>query len=423
MKNIIVTAGLAVLGVASLQAAYAPGLTPQEKSKLWTVSAVLRGFYDDNYLTANKSAERDSFGLEISPSLGVNLSLDQTLIGFSYTYSMRYYEDRSNNTADHTHQVNFKLDHQFSERYKASLSDRFVAAQEPQVLDPDGVVTSPLRTDGNNIRNTARIGFDAEFTPLFGAGISYANSIFDYEQEGSGSRSALLDRMEHLGSLVGRWQATPSTTGRLNYDYYAVEHTSNESIDQLTAVGAPFQDPNQRDSTTHRVYVGVDQSFSSQLSASLSVGAEFTEFPDAPAGEAKDSVGPYADANVSWTYNPGSYLQLGVKHQRNQTDVGYTFSPTPTKDQESTAFWLVVNHRISPNLTGSAIGHFQHSSFEGGGVDGDTENLFMAGVNLSYQFNAFLSAETGYNYDRLDSDLDNRSFTRNRVYIGLRASY
>ena len=44
-------------------------------------------------------------------------------------------------------------------------------------------------------------------------------------------------------------------------------------------------------------------------------------------------------------------------------------------------------------------------------------------MNLTYEINRFLAAEAGYNYDRLDSDLSFRSFTRNRVYVGLRASY
>ena len=45
------------------------------------------------------------------------------------------------------------------------------------------------------------------------------------------------------------------------------------------------------------------------------------------------------------------------------------------------------------------------------------------GVNVTYEINKFLAAEAGYNYDRLDSDVGFRSFTRNRVYVGLRASY
>ena len=48
MKKIIASASLAALSAASVQAAYAPGLSPQEKSKAWTISGTLRGFYDDN---------------------------------------------------------------------------------------------------------------------------------------------------------------------------------------------------------------------------------------------------------------------------------------------------------------------------------------------------------------------------------------
>src|SRR5437867_10409712 len=136
MKKIIASASLAALGVASLQAAYAPGLSPQERAKLWTISLSLRGFYDDNYTTSFTTTKRDSYGLELSPSLGVNIALDQTLIGFSYAYGMRYYEDRPRNSADHTHQVDFKLNHAFTERYKLAVNDNFVAAQEPQLLDP-----------------------------------------------------------------------------------------------------------------------------------------------------------------------------------------------------------------------------------------------------------------------------------------------
>src|SRR4029077_10452557 len=124
MKKIITSASLAALGALSLQAGtpldrsyYAPNpqLTPQESSKWWSISASLRGFYDDNYNTSPANfhvAEtfdpatgirtpgqtvkpRDSFGFEISPSFGINIPLPQTFIGLTYTYSLRWYEDRS----------------------------------------------------------------------------------------------------------------------------------------------------------------------------------------------------------------------------------------------------------------------------------------------------------------------------------------
>ena len=52
MKKFIASAGLVTVGAASLHAAYAPGLTPMETSKPWSLAASLRGFYDDNYQNA-----------------------------------------------------------------------------------------------------------------------------------------------------------------------------------------------------------------------------------------------------------------------------------------------------------------------------------------------------------------------------------
>ena len=66
--------------------------------------------------------------------------------------------------------------------------------------------------------------------------------------------------------------------------------------------------------------------------------------------------------------------------------------------------------------------HYVRISFAGG-ADDMSENFLLAGLNLSYEINKFLSADAGYNIDRLDSDLDGRSFTRNRVYMGIRATY
>src|ERR1051326_4569876 len=115
MKKIIASASLAALGAAGVQAAYAPGLSPMEKAKPWTISAVLRGFYDDNPTASFRTQKQESWGLEVSPSLGVNIAMDQTLIGFNYTYDLRFYEARAKNDADHTHDLSLKISHQRSE--------------------------------------------------------------------------------------------------------------------------------------------------------------------------------------------------------------------------------------------------------------------------------------------------------------------
>src|SRR5262245_11716891 len=95
MNKITTTAGIFALRAASLHAAVdTMPAGSQQATKPWSVSATLRGFYDDNYSTSPKALERDSWGFEISPSASVNLVLDQTTLGLSYVYSYRWYEDR-----------------------------------------------------------------------------------------------------------------------------------------------------------------------------------------------------------------------------------------------------------------------------------------------------------------------------------------
>ena len=424
MNKIITTAGFAALGVASLHAADVGSTTI---NKPWNISATLRGFYDDNYTTSPKQFARDSFGFEVSPSAGLNIVRDQTTLGLSYVYGMRYYDDRISSKADHSHQANAKLSHAFSPRYKADLSDSFVIAQEPAVLDPTAVVTVPLRTNGDNIRNYVTTSFSAGLTENLTAVLGYSNTYYDYEQEGfsfgQASRSALLDRFEHLISLNLRYQILRTTVGVAGYQFGIVDYTSPEAIGFVG--GNPVR-ADIRDNTSHYFYLGVDQMIHANLNASARVGVQHTEYSNADRlpGLQTSSTGPYADGNITWTYLRGSYAQIGLRHARNQTDVGFfNGGVNPTLDAESTTVYGSLNHQITGKLVGSLLGQYQHSTFEGGLADGTVDQYYMAGANLTYEINKFLSAEAGYNYDHLTSELAFRGYNRNRVYIGIRASY
>lgn len=425
MKKIIMTASLAALGAVSLQAAYAPGLSATERSKPWSVAATLRGFYDDNYTTSPEKranpllgTARSSFGMEFSPSVSLNLPMDQTLISLSYQYGLRYYEDRKDNSLDQSHQFNAKLDHKFTENYRLDLSDSFVIAQEPALMDP-GQTTVPLRLKGDNIRNTGTAKFSAEITRLFGVELGYSNSYYNYDND---IYAGLLNRMEHLITFDTRWHVLPKTVAILGYQYGIIDYDSDKSID-ASAVGGTAGTTvasKIKNNTSHYAYVGADQTINSKLNASVRLGGQFTEYQNAKSlsgGKLKDdSTIPYADANVTYAYTTGSYAQLGVKHSRMATDV-------LALDQEATTIYGTINHQITSKLTGSLMGQVQNSSFNQGPYNNTEDNYFVLGANLSYAINQYLSTEVGYNFDRLDSDIQDRSFTRNRVYLGLRASY
>jgi len=421
MKRIIACAGIAALGAVSLHAAYAPGLSDTEKAKFWSVSLGLRGFYDSNYNTQPSALAKDSFGLDVSPRVSLNYSVDTTTASLDYTYGMRYYVSRDTGKEDQSHQVNAKLDHAFSENYKVDVKDSFVVAQEPEVVDNSGIISLPLRADGSNFRNTASVMFHGDFTRTLGAEAGYQNTIYDYDQAGLGSYSALLDRMEHLATVNLRWRALQQTVAILGYQYGVIDHNSKDVVD-LFGTPADF-----RDSRSHYIYVGADQTFTSTLSGSLRLGAQYTEYPNVahyfgPGGALDDSSwSPYADASVSWAYAKGSTLQVGVRNAHSQTTV-------ISLDSETTSFYVSLTHQITAKLTGNLMGTYQHGTFNQGLYKDSGQDFFTVGANLAYQINQYLAAEAGYNFDRLDSELTNlggiiSEYSRHRVYLGLRASY
>ena len=66
-----------------------------QTTKIWSASASLRGFYDDNYTTSPNGDKQGSAGFEVSPSVQFNVPLQQTEIGLKYTYGLYYYQTSS----------------------------------------------------------------------------------------------------------------------------------------------------------------------------------------------------------------------------------------------------------------------------------------------------------------------------------------
>jgi Uncharacterized protein conserved in bacteria len=116
-------------------------------------------------------------------------------------------------------------------------------------------------------------------------------------------------------------------------------------------------------------------------------------------------------------------VEAGFTFDRNATDQLSISGNSFTLDQDSAVLYGSVTHRLLPHLFGNITGQYQASMYNGGADDGDVDNFFLVGLNLRYQFNPYLSAEVGYNYDKLNSEVPNRAFSRNQIYIGLTGRY
>ena len=217
------------MGASGLQAA--DNLSSMEGGdKPWSVSATLRGFYDDNINTTHDNKVH-AFGYEISPSIGINMVGEQNSANLAYTYSGKYFDHALGNSTDkwdHTHTFNGGASHSFSPQIQVAVRDSFVVGQEPDVLRADNTFSTFQRISGDNMRNYGAIVLTAEATPLLGFEGGYGNSWYDYDNAGVTtdlvgnvipSSSGTLDRMEHSVHLDSRWHFLPETTGIFGYQY------------------------------------------------------------------------------------------------------------------------------------------------------------------------------------------------------------
>ena len=403
------------LGAVTLQPALA------QDAKPWNLTATVRSFYDDNYATGPSKAppgggatKRSSWGLEFSPSAGYQLSRDQTTVDLSARYGMRYYEARPNGSTDHSLDFGVSLDHRFTEKQKLTVSQSFAIAQEPGVLESSGPVSTPLRSDGDNMRNNFQLKFVSDdIIERWSSDVSYANTYYDYEEDG---KSALLDRVEHLFTMVGRYRIFDETSTELlmGYSFGLTDSTSKDSLSGGNLASS-------RDSRSHYFFTGAGHRFTTDLRANGRIGVQYTEYPNAATAVPafpQSSISPYVDVSGSWDYLPNSSVQLGVRMSRITTDI------KTSVDAQATTFYSSLNHEFTPDLKGSLLAQFQFSEYGGtAGTAAGTDKMLTTGLNLEWRFHPFISLEGGYNYDHQESDTDGRGYYRNRVYLGFKGTW
>lgn len=435
MKKLFISAGLVALGAAGLQTAMAGDIA---SPNLWNVGATLRGFYDDNYNISGNG--KGSFGAEVLPSVSFHEPLQQTDMGIRYTYGLYYYQDRQDmglDAFDQTHQVDLWLDHAINERWHAKLTDTFAAGQEPELLSPNPVIGNPIpyRLNGDNISNHGTIVLSTDWTRQFSTALNYNNNFYNYDnqgttvaslQNGSGaSLAAILNRIEQGVSLDFKWHIQPETTAFIGYEFSWVNYTGNEPIAIYTPVYTPvptIYKSSARDSRTQYGYLGVEHQFTANLTGTVRGGASYTDNYADPLYPST-SWAPYADLSISYTYIPGSYVQLGVTQDISASDrVQPDSSGHLTQYQKNTVVYVDVNHKITQKLTGTVIGRMQYNTYEGGAAGSLDQTDYSVGVNLNYRISQHFSADAGYNYDDVVSQVGG-GYDRNRVYLGLSANY
>jgi hypothetical protein len=431
MKRIAASLGLVALSTTALQAVDTGALSTMQGSKPWSVSLALRGFYDSN-INTSPTDEVGSAGFSVNPFIGFGMAWDQTSTSLSYDLNANYYDKTpagQTSNWDYTHTFTAALSHTFSPRVQMAVRDSFVIGQEPDVLRAGDSFATLQRIPGNNMRNFGNITANIEATQLLGFEVGYANSWYNYAATGAtlspssivgpniiGSNAGILNRIDNLAHIDSRWNFRPETVGVLGYAYSQTLYTGDEDIGGTVVNPVTSEMRNNRGSY---FYAGVDQTFSPDLSGSLRAGARYTEFYNDPQGTT--SWTPYVQASLKYFYRTASSFEVGFTIVGGGVGTGGAF----VTDSDTAVAYASLTHQITQKIYGTLVGTYQNQSYNGGGpqFNGKVDNYYIFGANLSYRFNPHYSANVGYNFDALDSQIPGRNFTRNRVYAGVTAAY
>lgn len=436
MKQTLRVAGVMALGAANLGVGVkgVAQVAEGEATKPWNLGVGLQGFYDDNIFTRpsglNPNVKQGSWGAQITPSVKYNIESGPTLVSLGYLYKGTYFAERTGSKWDNYHYLNGTVVNHPNEHVTLSAGDLFSITREPEEF-LSGTVT---RTKADSIANRATVSGTVDLSERLSFVLTYKNNFFDYDDPGY---KAPLNRMEQLPALDFRYQIAPTTFGVFGYQFGDTAYDKSQTLTGVYAVQGSGTNAtalpvhsNVRDNYSHYFYAGVDQNITQELLAMVRVGIQYTDFYNYKDyyGTSVNATTPYADASLKYALQSDTSLTLGIRHQRNPTDA---LSPDAQGnlilDQESTLLYFVGSHVFAEQWKANLSANYQAGQFKGGVYDGKTETYYSVGVGLTYSLSKNLSLNASYFYDRVLDDpstsLSARSYIRNRVFFGLKASY
>lgn len=362
--------------------------------KPFTVSAGLRGEYDDNIFTANNNRQ-SSWKTIVDPSVLYELKLDQTTFSARYTFSATYFTDRPGDDFDLGHDFLARVTHQFTPKFDVDFQNRLNYAQESQI----GAGAVVQRRLGDRFQNELSLSGTYKWTERFSTVNTYQNNWVHYEGRALGR---VNNYMEHVASQDLRFAVLPTTTAVGTFTFNAVDY---ETI--------------RRDQQAYIFTVGADHYLTPVWLLSGRVGVQYRTYDNSIFS---DQTSPYASLDSIWNYSNRSSVRLGYLHNTSLTD-NPGFSSIDT-DQISAG----ITHYLTPKffVGGSiiyVIGRYEgNESFIANQGNANEDTAYFQ-LTAGYEFSNYLSALAGYRHTMVSSDFAGRDYDRNQVWFGIRGTY
>ncbi len=394
----VVTASVEAQMEATSTSASDINVTESQKSPFrFTVD--VSGGYDDNFLTSSSDKVSTGFtGIAASVS-GVGAS-ERSSLGLNLSGGYTYYFDTPGDDSDWRVRLGLDFQHRLTNRLAFSYSG-FVAYE----IEPDfSAGLTNTRRSGYYIYSSNNLGLTYAWTPTFSTVTRYNLNIVNYEDFNRD------DRFEQTFIQEFRYLWRPATTAVAEYRLGLVDYDSGIS--------------ESRDSLSHFVLAGVDHQLGPRSRLYFRGGVEIRDYDGLG-----DQTVPYGELNIDYDLAASTVLSWANRYSIEESWVGNGYTTTAFRTG------LRLKHSFSQQLHFNTSIYYVYNDYEAAlegrdaeraelvGLSDFTENSVDATVGLEYFFTRQFSGFLNYTLTNVSSGEDLRDYSRNRVGLGLRATF
>ena len=371
----------------------------REGARNWEIVNRIRLEYDDNI----RQQERDttsSFKIIEEIQFHVNFNLENTFVGLRYRPSFVWWENRSEDSTDLFHNLDFILNHEFTPRLSLSIKDTFRYAEQPELIERGDVV----RQDSDFIFNTLSGALSYKMFPQTSLEASGRYDLLRYDDDAVAERQ---DFDLYAAGLTLGHQIMPETRVAGEIRFETIDYDSDEF---------------RRDADTYQAGGSVEHTFNPGLLGNLRAGMQYKDFD---ADDISSDTSPFVSGSLTYLPSPSTRMTLGAGFTHFEADV------FPYANQERSRAFASISHDLTARVTLNVAGTYTYAKYREDEVpaearerldivEGDgTEEIIQLSTRISYQINRKNWLEAGWQYVDLDSDVRN-DYDRNRFHVGWR---
>jgi polysaccharide biosynthesis protein VpsM len=361
--------------------------------------------YDDNVFRTTADRIDDWYFL-ISPGIKLDVPQRDNLFELEYRADIYKYIDtgKANNVVDHY--LHGAAAFNFPGGMSIKVEDLANKSHESRSTANIVELGSNLSRYYSNLLN-AEIAY--AFADRYKVAVGYQNYVIDYNL----SDQKYRDQFDNAATLTLFYQLAPKTSALVEGSYKRVVHDNpNVSPGETPGLNRLFN------SNEYWARAGLTWNITAKSTGTIKGGYEWKIF-DNP--ESKSFRSPIFEVDIDHNFTSKTAIKLsGLRHAFETDEIGASYY-TDTTGAIEIDYKPVTKILVTPRSSFSYDDYSQPVTIAGVNAT-RTDNIWSAGIDVTYNMNKWISVGVGYTHSKRASDFTVYDYTDNLAMIKLKGT-